>query len=100
MKKIYVEQERLINCANNVDDLNMEFQRLKGTLLEKVETLSSSWSGKDNQAFVSEITEYGTVMNSMSTIMNQYADFLRNSANAYQRTQEEVYNEALKIRRT
>lgn len=97
MKKIYVEPERLLASSKKIEDYNDEFKKMKRKLYEEVDLMSSSWNGKDNQAFTNQIKTYQNTMDSISLIMSQYCNFLNNSANAYRQMQEEIYSEAMKI---
>lgn len=97
MRKINVDPESLIRSSNIIDDKIQNFNLLQHQLNDGVNTLQQAWSGKDNIAFTNQIKSYQNVIKSISVILGQYSDFLKNSANAYSQTQEELYSEALKM---
>lgn len=97
MQNIYVEPERLRNASLKIQDFNTNYKQLKNRLYEEVDYLTSKWQGKDNLAFSNQIKSYQNSLNLISLIIEQYCDFLNNSANAYNQTQEDLYSQAMKI---
>lgn len=94
MRSIFVEPERLDSIANNIQDANQEYDRTYQAIYEQVDKMSLSWKGKDNVAFTNQIRSFEDDLRHISTIMRQYADFLRNSARAYRETQDEITAQA------
>ncbi len=97
MKKIFVEPHKLLEVAKKIDDKNESFNKLQSQLYEEVDIMRNSWSGKDNMAFTNKIKDYHNFMRTVSLVMSQYTDFLKNTANSYSRIQDEIYNEANRI---
>lgn len=98
MNIISVEVERLLSSSRVIEEKNEELKRLTNELYQKVDSLQTVWTGKDNIAFSNKIKEFQNFINGLSLVLNQYSDFLRNSANGYNQTQEEVYSEVMRLR--
>lgn len=95
---IAVEIDRLLHSSKIIDDKNDEFKKLISELYLKIDSLQNVWSGKDNIAFSNKIKEFQNFINSISMILSQYSEFLKNSANAYSQTQDEVYQGAIRLK--
>lgn len=94
MRQIICEPARLELSATLIDSLNNDYQRLFNQLFEAVDTMNTAWSGKDNTAFTNQIKGFNDDLRAISNIMSQYSQFLKNTARAYQETQDELYNQA------
>ena len=98
MRSIMVEPERLESSASKIDEANLEYERTYQQIYAQVDRMASSWKGKDNTAFTSQIRSFEDDLRQISIIMRQYADFLKNSARAYRQTQDEIYVRATRLR--
>lgn len=98
MRAIMVEPERLESTASRIEDANRDYDRTYQAIYAEVDKMSSSWQGKDNTAFTSQIKAFEDDLRQISIIMREYADFLRNSARAYRETQDEIYTRANRLR--
>ena len=98
MRYITVETDKLLKTAANIDIARQDYQRLYVDLYQRIDELSAAWNGKDNQAFTNRIKAYQDDFRRISVIMTQYSDFLRNSARAYDSTQEELALEASRLK--
>lgn len=98
MKSITVEPERLEDAAMKIEIANNDYDRLYQAMYDEVAKMSVSWQGKDNMAFTNQIKAFEDDLKQISIIMKQYSDFLRNSARAYQETQDEIYTQAGRLR--
>lgn len=96
--RIRVETAELEQTAAKVEQAENDFQLKKRELYQQVEALSNAWKGKDNLAFVNQIEAYQEDLQKISTILLQYVDFLRHSAQAYRDTQETLQTEANRLR--
>ena len=97
MQYIRVEPERLKETALRGEEAEESYRQLVKLLYEKVAQLSEAWKGKDNLSFTSQIQNYEKDLYAISLIVKQYAEFLRNSARAYQETEQELSAEARRI---
>ena len=92
MRKINVDYTLLLQYADHIDEITNEYHRLYNHLYNNVETMEVSWKGKDNMAFTSQIKSFSDNFNKMSVVLRQYSSFLKNSANSYRQTQDELVN--------
>lgn len=97
MKQIVVDPGRLVQTAQQIEQADGEYQHLYQSLYSEVDKMSQAWSGKDNVAFSNQLRGYEKDFRSISLLLRQYAEFLRNSARAYQDTQDEIYAQASHI---
>ena len=87
----------LIQSANYIDELNDEYKRLFTQLNTDVDTLSTIWNGKDNIAFTNQIKGFNDDFNQTNLLLTQYSSFLKNSAQSYNQTQEELVNHVQRL---
>ena len=87
----------LIQSANYIDELNDEYKRLFTQLNTDVDTLSTTWNGKDNIAFTNQIKGFNDDFNQTNLLLTQYSSFLKNSAQSYKQTQEELVNHVQRL---
>lgn len=97
MHGITVEPTVLENTASAIENINMEVNLVVKELYGTVEMLSVSWQGDDNTAFVNQILGYQDDFQKINLLMNQYIEFLRNSASAYRQTQNELALQAASL---
>lgn len=98
MRTISVEPDRLESVASNIESADSEYNRIYQAMYAEVDKMSSSWTGKDNTMFVSQIKDFEDDLRQISMAMREYASFLRNSARAYREAQDEIYARATKLR--
>lgn len=98
MRNIAVEMSQVLNTAQKIEEANEEYKRLYLELYNRVDALGTGWMGQDNQSFTTKIKSYQEDFRRISIIMTQYSEFLRNSARAYKSTQEELANQANRLR--
>lgn len=98
MESIIVDPEQLEAIASRVESQNSDYKRIYQNLYAEVEKMNSSWSGKDNAEFTSRIKSYESDLRQISLVLNQYSDFLRASARAYRETQDEIFNNASRLK--
>ncbi len=94
---IRVEPSKLEAAATQIDNQAAEYKRLYEQLYTEVESMASSWQGSDNLAFTSQINGFREDFNMMYQLMMQYSEFLKNSANTYRQTQQEVADQARRL---
>ena len=98
MQQIKVSVDELLQTAQMIDSQKEEYQSLCLKLYQLVDQLSTHWEGKDNFAFINRIRYFESDLRKIALIMGQYSEFLQSSANAYRSTQEELYEEANRLR--
>ena len=87
--KINVDYQRLESSASRIEQQADAYEQRYRHLFQSVDTMKQGWQGKDNLSFTSQIRGLETDFVKMVTLMRQYAQFLRQSATIYQKTQQE-----------
>ena len=96
-RTIQVTPEQLDTAAARIEGLASEYKTQYDQLYTETNAMASTWSGKDNVAFINQIAGFKDDFEKMYTLMLNYADFLKKSAKAYRDTQETVVTEARKL---
>lgn len=99
MRTIQVTSEELDTCAARMDEENQNYVRDIDALFSEVEAMGSAWQGKDNLAFVSQISGFRNDFRQISMLCTNYSDFLRNCAASYRSTQDELAAQASRLER-
>ncbi len=96
-RTIEVTPEQLNTAAGKIDSLAGDYKTQYDSLYNETNAMASTWSGKDNQAYINQIAGYKDDFEKMHQLMLNYAEFLRKSAKAYADTQETVVAQAKKL---
>jgi len=96
-KSIRIEPERLTSTAGNVEAAAGRYQQAYTRLFSEVDTMQAAWDGADNQAFANQVRGFKEDLQRMKTLMDEYAQFLRQSATAYTNTQNHVIEQAKRL---
>lgn len=96
-RQIEVTPEQLDIAARAIDGLASDYESQYKALFSASNAMASTWSGKDNQAFTSQIEGFKDDFEKMKKLMNDYAEYLRVTAKAYRDTQDAVVAEAKKL---
>lgn len=96
-RTIQVTPELLETAATKIEGLATDYKAQYEMLYNETNAMASTWSGKDNTAFVDQIAGFKDDFEKMFTLMNNYVDFLRKSAKAYRDTQDAVVSDARKL---
>lgn len=94
---IEVTPEQLETTADSIENLAADYREQYKLLYDETKAMASTWSGKDNQAYISQIAGFEDDFEKMHGLMINYADFLRTSAKAYRTTQDTITTEARKL---
>lgn len=82
--------DSIINTAAAISELGDEFFNEYTQLYNLVENeLSNVWKGEDSDAFKNKVNEEKRYFETMRDIINEYATFLRNTANAHEARMED-----------
>ncbi|MCR5730937.1 MAG: hypothetical protein K6G20_11360 [Ruminococcus sp.] len=82
--------DSIINTAAAISELGDEFFNEYTQLYNLVEgELSNVWKGEDSNAFKNKVNEEKRYFETMRDIINEYATFLRNTANAHEARMED-----------
>ena len=96
-RTIQVTPEQLESTAGRIESLAADYKAQYDQLYSETNAMASTWTGKDNAAFVQQIDGFKDDFANMHALMLNYADFLRKSAKAYRDTQDTVVSEARKL---
>ncbi len=96
-RTIQVTPELLESTAGRIEGLATDYKTAYDKLYSETDAMASTWSGKDNVAFINQIAGFKDDFTKMYTLMNNYADFLRKTAKAYRDTQDTIAAEARKL---
>lgn len=99
MRTILVTPEQLDACALRMDEENQAYSRNADALFNEVDALGSAWQGKDNLAFVSQISGFRNDFKQIGMLCSEYSNFLRNSSRSYRSTEEELAAQAARLER-
>lgn len=96
-KTIQVTPEDLESAASDIEGLATDYQTQYNALYRLTDSMRSTWQGKDNVAYTDQIAGFKDDFDTMFKLMNEYAEFLRKSANSYRTTQGNIVNSAQKL---
>lgn len=97
VRMIEVTPEELNKAAKLIEDYAGDYQKQYRELYSSAEEMSSLWKGKDNTAYINQIRGFEDDFDKMHKLMNDYVNFLRTSAGAYKKTQENIAGDAAKL---
>lgn len=98
MRYIQVDPASVLKIADNVSVAEKDYVRLYNELYSQIDRLAQAWQGKDNRAFINQIEGFADNFRIIAVIMSQYSEFLKNAINAYENTQNELYDQATQLR--
>lgn len=90
MRMIEVTPDLLDLAAARIDQENQNYLQNVNRLFQEVDTLGNAWKGKDNLAFVSQISSFQNDFQEISRICEEYSTFLKNSSRSYRNIQDEL----------
>lgn len=96
-RTIVVDPQKLTDASTQMDGIIADYQRQYNKLFSDVDAMGSAWQGKDNLAFVNQIKPFLQDFNKMTDLMNQYSQFLKNTAKTYDSAQTGVVDSAQKL---
>lgn len=91
---ITVTPEQLETAAGKIEGLAADYKTSYDQMYSTTGDMASTWQGQDNVAFIDQINGFKDDFQKMHTLMLNYADFLRKSAEKYRTTQENVVSQA------
>lgn len=93
MESIKVTPENLRTQASKVDqEAQNYFSEYQGLLKDVEAFTSTDYRGDDANEFRQKVHNFEPDFNKMKELMNEYATFLRQAADNYQNTQDNVKN--------
>ena len=96
-RTIEVTPDMLDTAAGKINVLAGEYKQQYDALYNETNAMASTWSGRDNQAYIQQIAGYKDDFEKMHNLMIQYSEFLKKSAKSYRDTQQTVVDQAKKL---
>lgn len=94
MARIIVDPAKLKSAAGKMESQSADYARLYNQLFTEVQGMARAWQGVDNQAYTTQIEGFREDLNQMKKLMDDYASFLKQSAETYTNTQQQVVSQA------
>ena len=94
MAKIMVDPAKLKTAAGKMESLASNYESLYRQLYVNIDGMAKAWQGKDNIAYTTQIEGFRDDLAQMKKLMDDYAAFLKQSAQAYTQTQEQIASQA------
>ncbi len=96
--KIVVSTDDLDRAAKEVASKASDYEQNYNALYNLVNDLKSAWAGTDNNAYTDQINGFKNDFQKMKQLMDEYSEFLSNTAATYRQTQEEIAAKAKTLR--
>lgn len=96
-RTIVVDPGKLTAAAAQMDGIIGDYQKQYNKLFGDVDAMGAAWQGRDNQAFVNQIKPFMDDFNKMTALMQQYSQYLKDAAKAYQTAQNNIVDAAQKL---
>jgi len=93
-RTIKVDSGELRNTSAQITQLASEYQTLYQEVLGKVQDMNATWQFDDFTAYKDEAESFREDFAKMKQEMDRYADFLIQSAAAYENVQDQAVAEA------
>jgi len=93
-KRIDIKPELLRQTVTQMNGYAEEYAAAFGVLYTHVDRMRSEWQGVDNQEYTAQITAFRPHLENLKKLMDDYAEFLRTSANLFDETQREIKTKA------
>lgn len=91
MESIMVNTDELRRVAQRVDGIASEYKNTYDALLQDVSTFTTTdWKGEDADAFRNKVEGFRQDFEKMKSLMNDYANNLRQAATDYDNTRNEI----------
>ena len=95
--KIKVTPALLVSTASRIESLASDYKKQYDLMYSETGAMAAEWGGKDNLAFIEQISGFKDDFEKMRSLMTSYADFLRKSAKSYSDTQTTIVNNAKRL---
>lgn len=93
-KNITVDPAVLDAAAAQMDSYAGDYKTTYTKLFSEVDGMAANWGGKDNIAYTTQIKGFTDDFQKMEKLMRDYSDFLKKTAAAYRKTQQEIESQA------
>ena len=92
-----VDTQYLRQAARDIKTNSRNYETEYKALFADVDMLQTKWKGEDNQEFTKQIKDYEREFQKMKALMDDYADYLNNTATKYEETQHDISDDAKNV---
>lgn len=89
--KIIVDTQKLVSASEEIVKKADDYKGTADKIFNEIHNMSSSWQGKDNQAYVDQINGFKDDFAKMDKLLRQYAEMLLIVDKEYVKTLESSY---------
>lgn len=93
-KKIDITPAQLKETASQITQNAEAYGTAFAQLYQHVERMKTEWQGADNLAYTTQIEGFRPHLVALQDLMNNYAGYLKSSAELYEQTQNEIRTRA------
>lgn len=87
---IKVDPQKLQDASSQISGLASEYEGEYKALFDRVHNMKGKWDGQDNQNYTEQVEGFRDDFEKMKSLMDQYSEYLKNTAQAYINTQNEI----------
>lgn len=95
--KIEVDPEVLRATAKKIDKQVEGYKKVYTSLFSEVDGLAKAWKGEDNLAYTNQVDGFRDDFEMMTAKIEEYSNFLKDSATKYENTQKDIIAGAKKL---
>ena len=94
MQKLTVQSEDLKSQSDQVQHGSQQVEDIVGRLGSQIQQLAANWAGGASDAFHQRWEEWQQGARDIQQAMDDMSQFLRNAADAYEQTEEQIKSAA------
>lgn len=87
---IKVTPQDLQKASTQIVGLANDYKNEYEELFKRVNGMRGKWDGQDNQSYTNQVEGFRDDFEKMKSLMDQYSDYLKNTAQAYTDTQNQI----------
>ena len=92
-----VNMETVRSLGKTVGEQAAEYNTEITNIYSVVDDIKSVWQGSDSASYTSQVEGYRASMEALGKVIEQYGQFLLNTADTYQKLQEDITSNAGKL---
>lgn len=87
---IKVTPQELQTASSQITSLANSYEKEYKALFDRIHNMKGKWDGQDNQNYTDQVEGFRDDFEKMKSLMDQYSEYLKNTAQAYTDTQNEI----------
>lgn len=92
-----VNMETVRTMGKTVSDQAAEYNNEITNIYAAIDAVKSVWQGSDSASYTSQVEGYRASMEALGKVIEQYGQFLLNTADTYTKLQEDITSNAGKL---